>query len=121
MRRRALWLAALAGFIALLAVVFLFNPMEGGFPYPRCAFKMLTGWDCPGCGSTRALHALLHGRIAEAWADNPAVFVVLPLAALCLAAESPRFPRLRRVIFSSGFVIIFIIAAIGWTIFRNLA
>ena len=36
-----------------------------------------TGLYCPGCGSTRALYALLHGRPGEALAMNPLLLVVL--------------------------------------------
>ena len=44
------------------AVVFFFNPSTHGF-YPVCLFHALTGWNCPGCGGTRAAYALLHGNI----------------------------------------------------------
>jgi hypothetical protein len=33
---------------------------------------------CPSCGSTRALAAFFHGRLAEAWAFNPNVAVTAP-------------------------------------------
>ena len=38
---------------------------------PDCVFHALTSLHCPGCGSTRALHALLHGDIAAAVRFNP--------------------------------------------------
>ena len=61
------------------AVVFFFNPATHGF-YPICLFHELTGWNCPGCGGTRAVYALLHGKVALALKDN-ALFVVLLAAA----------------------------------------
>ena len=51
---------------------------------PRCLFHDLTGLHCPGCGSTRAAHALLHGRVGEALAFNLVFTLGLPLAALAL-------------------------------------
>ena len=33
---------------------------------PTCVMKMLTGFDCPGCGGTRAAWYLLHGNVAAA-------------------------------------------------------
>ena len=46
--------------------------------YPRCLIHALTGWHCPGCGATRAAHALLHGRVGDALSAN-ALFVLLGL------------------------------------------
>lgn len=42
---------------------------------PKCSFHVLTGWHCPGCGNTRAAHAILHGDAAGAIRQN-AVFVI---------------------------------------------
>jgi Protein of unknown function (DUF2752) len=30
-----------------------------------CGFKLLTGWDCPGCGLTRSLIHALHGDFGK--------------------------------------------------------
>lgn len=80
------WFAAvvlLATAIGVGATVFFFDPGTHGF-YPACAFHKLTGWNCPGCGATRALYALLHGNVFAAWRDN-ALFVLV-LAALAVWA-----------------------------------
>jgi hypothetical protein len=54
---------------------------------PPCPFHALTGLYCPGCGSTRALHALLHADFAQAMAMNPLLVLALPvLAAMALNA-----------------------------------
>lgn len=31
-----------------------------------CIFHALTGLECPGCGMTRAFHAIMHGHLQEA-------------------------------------------------------
>src|SRR5580704_8338367 len=59
--------------LCALAVVFFFNPNANGF-YPVCQFHRLTGLNCPGCGATRSLYALLHGNFSLALKDN-ALFV----------------------------------------------
>ena len=66
-RFAAVLLAALAAGIA--AMVFFFNPSAHKF-YPVCQFHRLTGLNCPGCGATRALYALLHGNFSTALRDN---------------------------------------------------
>lgn len=78
-----------------LAFIYFFNPSTHGF-YPRCLFHQLTGLNCPGCGSTRALYALLHGQIQTALRDN-ALFIIslaggghLGHAVSCPKAEESR-------------------------------
>ena len=63
------------------AVLFFFDPAQHGF-YPICLFHSLTGWNCPGCGATRAAYQLLHGHLLRALHDN-ALFVLM-LAVLAI-------------------------------------
>lgn len=73
----------IVGAILLLAgglIVFRFNPTEYRF-YPQCAFHQFTGLQCPGCGSTRAIHALLHGEIVTALKMNTLLVGLLPVGA----------------------------------------
>ena len=81
---------AFAGVVALAAgaslVLFLFDPGEYRF-YPRCVFHQTTGLLCPGCGSLRALHHLLHGHVSAAVHFN-ALLVLSAPAAGWLAARS---------------------------------
>jgi hypothetical protein len=47
--------------------------------YPQCLLYNMTGIYCAGCGATRALYALLHGRVLEALHDNALFIAALPL------------------------------------------
>lgn len=67
------------GGAAMLRVV---DPNAGGL-WP-CAFHVVTGLHCPGCGLTRMLHALVHGDVARAWTMNPLAVIALPLLASML-------------------------------------
>ncbi|MDE6367498.1 MAG: DUF2752 domain-containing protein [Muribaculaceae bacterium] len=122
MQKRRTWplLMAAIAMAGVLYVVYAFDPMGGGFPFPQCVFKSLTGWNCPGCGATRALHALLHGEPAAAWRANPAVFFAVPLAALALIADRRGAYKLRRVLFAPGAIAVLIAAILAWTLLRNL-
>lgn len=49
---------------------------------PPCVFHEVTGLHCPGCGNTRAAHALLHGDVAEAFRQNAYTLIALPFLAV---------------------------------------
>jgi hypothetical protein len=53
--------------------------------YPRCQLHSLTGLHCPGCGTTRSLHAALNGRFQQAIAYNAPALVILPVLGWSLA------------------------------------
>jgi hypothetical protein len=100
-----------------------FVPPGKGSIYPPCTFHALTGLNCAGCGSTRALHHLLHGRIALALANNIlVVFLLIPLAwyaikhlRYMITGNRRRAPELKM-----KYAWILIGAIILYTILRNI-
>ena len=50
----------------------IFNMHLTGIFKP-CYFKTLTGYNCPGCGTTRAIQELLNLNIFEAFRYNPVI------------------------------------------------
>lgn len=64
-----------------VAVLFYFlDPIKHTI-FPKCLFHSLTGGYCPGCGSQRALHSLLHLNLAGVVGYN---FLFLPAALFIL-------------------------------------
>jgi len=79
---------------------------------PPCPFFSATGLFCPGCGNTRALHALVHGRVAQCVGHNALLIPALVyLLALCL------FPRLGRVVWANWLLLTLTVA---FAVMRNL-
>ncbi len=116
--------AVLAGAVAilLLAVVYgMFDPSSHLFP--RCPFHALTGFECPGCGSQRALHALLHADVAAAWHFNALLVASLPVLCLMVTAQlfPDRFPRLHGIFNSSAAIYSAAVILIVWWVVRNVA
>ena len=107
--------------IGMGAVVFFFNPATHGF-YPICLFHELTGWNCPGCGGTRSVYALLHGNVALALKDN-ALFVVLFAAAIArgiwFAAKQIRRQPAGQF-FPANILWTMLAFAVVFTVLRNL-
>jgi len=86
--RNRWFIVAMLGAIAAAAVVLrIFDPATAGL-FPPCPVRYLTGWYCPGCGSLRAIHQLLHGNLQAAWALNPLTVVLLPFLAYGLASHA---------------------------------
>jgi hypothetical protein len=72
--------AAVAAGAAWMAF-FLIDPATQSF-LPPCLFHAFTGFYCPGCGATRALHQLAHGNLMAAFRLNALVVLGLPLGCL---------------------------------------
>ena len=81
------------GATAAAAVLSLFDPNAVDSILPPCPWHALTGLYCPGCGSTRALHALVHGDPAYAWTMNPLLVLALPALALMALNAAGWKPR----------------------------
>jgi len=83
LRRRFAGAAIAILIIGALAALYFFDPAEADF-LPPCPFRYLTGWECPGCGSLRAIHQLLRGRPLAALALNPLAVAAIPFVGLLL-------------------------------------
>ena len=113
--------AMLAAGLAGAALLWHADPNAPGSLLPPCPFSTLTGLYCPGCGATRALHALLHLDLAGAFAMNPLLVLCLPLLALFglrFAGWLPEtaVPLLRRLSDARPWAVVIIAYAIA----RNL-
>ena len=119
-RRSALWAAGAVILAVAVTVYALFDPATA--PFPRCPFLSLTGLQCPGCGSQRAIHALLHADIAGAWRSNALLVLSLPLVALLLVARAKnrRWPRLHNALNSRTVIWIVFTVIVIWWIARNI-
>lgn len=116
MNRAWAFSAVLVALVAGGMVVYHFPPAEHSF-YPKCVFKNATGYDCPGCGLTRASHHALHGRFGEAWRLNPLLFVMGGVV-LCAVPSAARGQQ-PRFVTQPWFGWVTVIVLVGWWILRN--
>lgn len=106
--------------VIALTCLFMFDPMQYSW-MPKCLFKTVTGLDCPGCGSSRALHALLHGHLREALSYNYFLVVGIGYATCVFAVTRIKSLRyLRKRIAGTGTAYVFIVLFFAWWIIRNL-
>jgi uncharacterized protein DUF2752 len=62
--------AILAGTLVLAAAAVGLLHLDA-LPFTVCLFKLMTGFPCLTCGTTRALGRLVHGDLYGAWLMNP--------------------------------------------------
>ena len=121
MKPRTLTGTAVAALLAGLAVVYRFPPDEYMF-YPRCPIYAATHWLCPGCGSARALHALLHADLRGALHYNflftlLAPFLLVWFGFCCYRVM--RYDRFPRLAIPRGPAAGLVVAVLLFTVMRN--
>ena len=121
MRRTLVVLLVLAALLVIGAVYYALDPSASGL-FPRCVFLSMTGYKCPGCGSQRAIHALLHGDVIEAFKYNALLLVAVPWIILCLYDESRRVrnPRLYARLNAPLLIWLFLAMVLIWWLLRNI-
>ncbi len=113
---------------AFAGILFFLLPQK----LPPCPLYHITGIPCPGCGSTRATSALLHGDFLRALWFNP-LWVLTCLAALlvwlhCLRAvlrgktrwRCDHLTRIENRLLRLAFVLL-LLANWGWVLFREFS
>ena len=118
------WLVLIVlGAVVIIAVYYSFNPESSSF-FPPCPFHYLTGYECPGCGSQRTIHHLLHLRLDRAFATNPLMVLAMPYIGVGVYFEyfggKEAHPRTRKILFGRNATIIVFVTVILFWLIRNL-
>lgn len=111
------------GAIAALFAIYIYatyNP-ENTF-FPRCPFYWATGLKCPGCGSQRALHQLLHFHVGAAFRYNACLVLSIPLLVFLLGADlfQSRLPKLYAASHHPVLSWTVTVLILLWWLFRNV-
>lgn len=110
----------------LAAAVFLFytfDPEETRF-FPKCPFLWVTGYECPGCGTQRAVHELLHLNVASALKHNAFIAFAVPYIFLGLYLEyfggKRNHPKLEKIFFGKYAAVVVVGAIFAFWVLRNV-
>lgn len=96
------------------------SPGQGSF-YPHCPFLALTGYYCPGCGSTRMCAALTHGDLHTAMDRNPlGVFAVALLAVIFVQWTMRQWTGAPRTISRPWVPIALGVVVVAYWVTRNI-
>lgn len=120
--KRAFWaIVAAVSVIALAIAYYFFDPVEVKW-MPKCIWRVVTGTDCPGCGSQRMAHALMHGDICAAWHANAYAVCMIPVIGLmlCLELFREKYSSLYMRVYSPWVIWTLVVSVFVWWILRNL-
>ena len=87
MRGKRVCVVVLGGVLLALPAILLYQNGPGSPGLPDCLFHDLTGFNCPGCGMTRATHAVLHGHPLAALRFNFLAMTLMPVLLFGLVLE----------------------------------
>lgn len=89
-----------------------------------CVFHLATGLDCPGCGMTRAFHALLHLQLLRALRYNLFCIVAAPALAVLWAEGLSVLMRGRAfrmpLRIPTWLLVVFGVLVLAFTVLRNI-
>lgn len=109
--------------VAVAFMFYLFDPEEMAV-FPRCPFLLATGYECPGCGSQRAVHDMLHLDFKSALSQNTLILLLFPYILLGLYLvffnERRRFPKLEKLLFGKWAAILVVSGIMVYWVVRNL-
>jgi hypothetical protein len=115
----AKWALGIVVFCGLGVLYYVYDPSVA--PFPRCPLLVLTGIKCPGCGSQRAVHHLLHLDVASAMRDNFLLVLSIPYLVAGFALQWTRQqPDLLRRWYGYQAARVVFVVVMGFWVVRNL-
>lgn len=106
-------------FAAFLCVFYCYDPSTCVF-FPKCPVHFIFGIPCPGCGSQRAIHSLLHLDFRMAMRYNAFAVFLIPVLAVLVASSAFRekFPSFYKVTHHRYIASLFVFFVPLWWILR---
>jgi hypothetical protein len=109
---------------AFLYVYYTFSPTLSKIPFPKCPSYSFFGIVCPGCGSQRAVHELLHFNLLKAFRLNPLLVVSMPFLIFLLGVKGYNFVfdknKQITLLYSPLFVKMLLIIICIYFVVRNI-
>lgn len=91
MRLPIKYIILIIGAVGLIIIYKYYNPSTSVL-FPKCPFLSITGYQCPGCGSQRAIHQMLNLDFLSAFRYNALLILAIPyiLGAVFFASQKKK-------------------------------
>tara|TARA_B100001059_G_scaffold81686_1_gene79730 strand:- start:484 stop:855 length:372 start_codon:yes stop_codon:yes gene_type:complete len=118
-------LLSIIGFFILGGGIYYFyqnDPAQSETVFILCVTKNISGVDCPGCGSQRAFHELLHGNFIKAAKLNLTIYFFTPLLLFLFlkTALKPFRIDLPDLLITTKRLMLILFFLLLFTVLRNL-
>ena len=118
-------LLSIIGFFILGGGIYYFyqnDPAQSETVFILCVTKNISGVDCPGCGSQRAFHELLHGNFIKAAKLNLTIYFFTPLLLFLFlkTALKPFRIDLPDLLITTRRLMLILFFLLLFTVLRNL-
>ena len=101
-QKRYIYAAITFVVVAAIAIYSYFVDTRGAALAPKCPLFLTTGYKCPGCGTQRALHELVHGNFVEFAIYNPILVIAIPYIVILVYLQylggADRFPKANNIL-----------------------
>ena len=116
---------SIIGFFILGGGIYYFyqnDPAQSETVFILCVTKNISGIDCPGCGSQRAFHELLHGNFIKAAKLNLTIYFFTPLLLFIFlkTALKPFRIDLPDLLITTKRLMLILFFLLLFTVLRNL-
>ena len=101
------WIGVIAFPVTIIGAYFAVNWVLPNMPSAECIFWRMFGAYCPGCGGTRSVVSLVHGRLLRSLWYHPLVMYVVVIYAIYMIThtlEKLRFPFVKGIRFHSWYI-----------------
>lgn len=122
---KRIWVWSFLIMVSSIVLIFYYStdPVHTHSGVP-CTFKIVTGYNCSGCGGQRALHLLLHGEFLQALRYNFLIiffpffiYLLYVVIKVYILKENNHIPKFM---FSNDLGTIVLVIIILFTILRNI-
>ncbi|MBQ3583692.1 MAG: DUF2752 domain-containing protein [Lachnospiraceae bacterium] len=123
MKQRAFTIFKYAISILVIGILYGIFVMNTGYGIP-CMFRLVTGYQCPGCGISRMCMALMKLDFKAAYQYNPLLFLISPVLIIVFAYQIYRYIRYdetKSTKVQSAINIIVVALLILWGFVRNMS